>query len=186
MKKFALVAAVLLLSTGFVFAVPASDSFPPTNPVSVNASVAVKAALAGYLTISGMTNETDIVLNTAGETKQVATAQVATNLKNWTLKVTAASAASSGQTGALVTTDGGASYRIPYKFTLVGGTTIGSAFGEQEIAFGGISKSYHTRVTGGSTGETITLSIKYGAEDVANWYAGLLYQDSITVTLAAN
>jgi len=69
MKKFALVAAVLLLSTGFVFAVPASDSFPPTNPVSVNASVAVKAALAGYLTISGMTNETDIVLNTAGETK---------------------------------------------------------------------------------------------------------------------
>lgn len=184
MKKFALVAAVLLLSTGFVFAVPAS--FPPANPSSVNASVVVKAALGGYLTISNMTSETDIVLNTAGETKQVATAQVATNLKNWTLSVTAASAASTGQEGALVATDGGASYRIPYKFTLVGETTIGTAFGEEEIAFGGISKSYHTRVTNGSTGETITLSIKYGAEDVANWYAGLVYQDSITVTLAAN
>ena len=59
MKKFALVAAVLLLSTGFVFA----GSFPPANPADVNASVVVKAALAGYLTISGMTNETDIVLN---------------------------------------------------------------------------------------------------------------------------
>ncbi|MEN6399636.1 MAG: hypothetical protein ABFC74_04570 [Rectinema sp.] len=184
MKKFALVAAVLLLSTGFVFAVP--GSFPPADPSSVNASVVVKAALGGYLTISDMTSETDIVLNTAGETKQVATAQVATNLKNWTLSVTAASAASTGQEGALVATDGGASYRIPYKFTLVGETTIGTAFGEEEIAFGGISKSYHTRVTNGSTGETITLSIKYGAEDVANWYAGLVYQDSITVTLAAN
>jgi len=65
-------------------------------------------------------------------------------------------------------------------------TTIGTAFGEEEIAFGGISKSYHTRVTNGSTGETITLSIKYGRRRCTNWYAGLVYQDSITVTLAAN
>lgn len=184
MKKFVLVAAVLLLTTGFVFAVPAT--FPPVAPSNVDASVVVKAALAGYLTISGMTSETDIVLNTAGETKDIATAKVATNLKNWTLKVTATSAAASGQTGALVTTDGGASYRIPYKFSLVGETTIGTAFNKVDIVNGGISKSYHTRVTNGSTGETITLSIGYGAEDVANWYAGLVYQDTITVVLSAN
>ena len=180
MKKFVLVAAVLLLTTGFVFA----TDFSLPNPASVDASVAVKAALGGYLTISGMTPETDIVLNTAGETKDIATAKVATNLKNWTLKVTATSAAASGQTGALVDPVNG--YRIPYKFTLVGGTTIGTAFDKVDIANGGNSKSYTTRVTNGSTGETITLSIGYGAEDVANWYAGLVYQDTITVVLSAN
>ena len=184
MKKFALVAAVLLLTTGFVFA--AAPTFPPAAPNDAAASVIVKAALPGYLTIGSMTSETDIVLNTAGETKQVATAKVATNLKNWTLKVTAASASASGQTSALVTTDGSSSYRIPYKFTLVGGTTIGTPFSEKEIVYGGISNSYHTRVTNGSDGETITLSIGYGKEDVANWYAGLVYQDTITVVLSAN
>ncbi|HOV94323.1 MAG TPA: hypothetical protein PLT87_05520 [Spirochaetales bacterium] len=182
MKKFALVAAILLLTTGFVFAA----DFPPAAPATVNASVAVKAALTGYLTISSMTSETDIVLNTAGETKQVATAKVATNLKNWTLKVTAASAASEGQTGALVTTDGSSSYRIPYKFTLVGGTTIGTPFNLVDITNSGNSHSYSTRVTGGSNGETITLSIKYEGEDTTNWFAGLLYQDTITVVLSAN
>jgi hypothetical protein len=188
MKKFALVAAVLLLTTGFVFAESVPWSLP--NPANATSNVIVKAALGGYLTISNMTAETDITLNTSGDTKQVATANVATNLKNWTLKVNATSAASGSQTSALVTTDGGTSYRIPYTLTLVGpgnGSTIGSTvWSEKAIPSAGLIRSYSKRVTGGTGGEVVTLSVTYGAEDVANWFAGLVYTDTLTVTLSAN
>ncbi|MCX7774546.1 MAG: hypothetical protein WHT81_04545 [Rectinemataceae bacterium] len=182
MKKLAIITAMVLLVTGFVF----GQTFPPAAPSNASDSVEVKAALVGYLTLSDMTELTKFTLNTAGETKQIATAKAATNLKYWTLKVTALSPINNGADSALVATAGTDTYRIPYTFTLVGGTTIGTAFDAQAIPFAGLTKSYSTRITGGSTGETITMSITYGAEDTANWYAGLVYTDTITVTLIAN
>lgn len=182
MKKLAIITAMVVLVTGAVF----GQSFPPAAPSNASGEVQVQAALAGYLTLTGMTASTKFELNTAGETKVIATAEAATNLKSWTLKVTAVSPIEGGATSALVATAGSDTFRIPYTFTLVGGTTIGTAFNAQAIPFGGLTKSYTTRITGGTNGETITMSITYQAEDTANWYAGLVYTDTITVTLSAN
>lgn len=174
MKKLAIITAMVVLVTGAVFALPPAAS----------GSVVVEAALQGYLTLTEMTAKTQFTLNTAGETKQIATAKAATNLKSWTLMVTAASPINGGANSALVANEGG--FRIPYTFTLVGGATIGTAFSNQAIPYDGLTKSYSTRITGGANGETITMSITYGAEDTEKWYAGLTYTDSITVTLMAN
>lgn len=185
MKKFALVSAVLLLSTGLVFATPGSND-TPTAPASVNDSVIVTAALQGYLSLINLTPSTTFLLDASGsndKTVSVATANVATNLKNWKMVVTAASATGS-DTSALVSTDGNA-YRIPYKLLLAGSSGTITDWTAAYVPAAGLSESYHNRVTNGTTGETITMSVIYGPEDTASWFAGLTYTDTVTVTLSA-
>ena len=183
MKKFALVAAVLLLTTGFVFASPGSNDAPTAVPTASD-TVVVTAALQGYLTLSDLTPATTFLLNTAGDTVNVADATVATNLRNWNMTITANSSTSTDS--ALVSTDGNA-YRIPYQLSLTSADpTISSAdWSAAYIKTGGISKDFHSRVSGGADGKSITLSITYGGEQTATWFAGLTYTDTITVTVKA-
>jgi hypothetical protein len=183
MKKFVLVAAVLLLTTGFVFATPGSSDTPSTTPIQLKTGdVVVTAALQGYLTLSGLTPTTTFLLNTAGATVSVADATVATNLRNWNMTITALSSTSTDS--ALVSTDGNA-YRIPYQLSLASADpTIGN-WTAAYIKTGGISQDFHNRVSGGADGKLITLSITYGGEQTATWFAGLTYTDTITVTVKA-
>ena len=90
------------------------------------------------------------------------------------------------ETSALVSNDGADSFRIPYSVTVAGGTTIGTAFSAAAIPAAGLSKVYAARVTGGSAGETVDVSITYGAENTSQWFSDYTYSDTITLTLSAN
>ena len=176
MKKFALVAAVLLLTTGFVFAESTNSD-----------SVIVSATAAPYLDVLNMTASTTIVLNPAGAIDvSVATANIATNIKGWKMTITAASAASGSATSALVGNDAAGS-RIPYKLTVLGsngGTIQNIAY--QPIPATGIVGTYTSRAKGGVNGEGITLKISYDPENVDTWFANVTYQDTVVITLTTN
>lgn len=184
MKKFGLVAVLILVSLSAVFATdPLLTSEPPAAaaaPTSKNQSVLVNAYLQGYLTLSDMTARHDFMLNTAGATENVANATIATNLKNWNLLLESTTA--DGTSAALVNNE---SNRIPYTVSLVGGSNIGTVWTNATLTNAKLEKQFTNRVSNGASGEPITLSITYGAEDVATWFSNMTYTDTLKITVKA-
>ena len=189
MKKLVIVLMLSLAAVGFVSAqIAATTAAPleaamPANPTPQSA--VINAYLAGYLTLSNLTSRYDFMLNTAGDTKDVATAKIATNLKNWDLNVKSLKA--DANNSALVSdTD---ALRIPYTLKLVGGTNIGTVWASENIVqTTGITKNFTKRVSNGTDGEMITLSIIYGSEasNIDNWSSNMTYTDTLTVTVSAH
>lgn len=184
MKKLFVLSILSLVVLGGAFAADPdlnTTYTPPAAPTSKEGSVVVNAYLAGYLTLSNMTTKHEFTLDTAGATEAVANARIATNLKYW--KLTLESLNADATSAALVNAD---SNRIPYTVTLTGGDTIGTLWSGSTLTAAKLSKNFATRVTGGAAGELVTLSITYGGEDTATWFANMQYTDTLKITVAAN
>lgn len=167
MKKFILVAALALFVSGSAFAVDVL-----TNTTSVTAT------LASTLTIKTITASTNFSLNTAGDTagQSIGSVEIYTNRRNWKVGFT------STNLGKLMSS----TYEIPYTVNFTGAGNLTSiAATDQSLA---TAKEYTlaTRTTFGQVaGDSIGMTIEYGAENATNWFAGLSYTDTITVTLTA-
>jgi len=179
MKKFVLVGMFVLAAVGFAFASGTDTS-----------NLAVSANITPILEVVA-TAGSAITLTSNASALPAGSVTVRTNQKNWTITLSSANTYDTSKIGALRGYDGldGTSLYIPYKFTLSGNlygtavTLFDTTLGDWQAA--ALTKDLTTRSTPGSTPDSFDAVIAVGVED-ANWNAAYTYQDTLTITVAAN
>lgn len=157
MKKFALVALLVVVAFGSAFAAVGSS---PSGTVKISGSIAESFSLS-----LPREYQNGVINNDADTVWQIGDVKVVSNLKNWTLKLESANA------GKLVNTAEG-NEKIAYKVTL------GTLFTAVDLS------SAKTSAAQGRTakaGNTYAMAVKVLSS--ADFYQAGTYTDTITVTL---
>ena len=163
MKKFVLVVALFLISSGFVFAVdPANDD-----------SLLITGTVSQHLWV---TLGSDVVieeLNTLGGNVSLGNAAIRSNIKSWYVRFKA-------DKGALTLWDSTASdyasggQDIDYTFAFT------DAVGNNDLTTYGNPLHFVRKTENGSNAEDFAMSITYAPQGADNWEAGT-YKDTISV-----
>jgi len=179
MKKFAIVAVLAVIFGSSAFATGTDTS-----------NLAVTANITPILEVVA-TAGSAITLTSNASSLAAGSVTVRTNQKNWTITLSSANTYDTSKIGALRGYDGvtGTDLYIPYKFTLSGNlygnavTLFDTTLGDWQAA--ALTKDLTSRSTPGSTPDSFAAVIAVGAED-ASWNAAYTYEDTLTITVAAN
>lgn len=168
MKKLIIVAVALFAAAGFAFA--------------ANDSLEVSGTIPQKLTVAVGTDVSIGELDVSGATVSLGNATIRSNIRAWTVGVTA--------TKGKLTLHDGTNYDNTQQITYTYSFNAGGAAGEKLSAVT-LSESqvitFARKTTGGSSGEVFPMEIAYAAESAGpntNWVQGT-YKDVITVTVTA-
>lgn len=169
MKKLIIVTVALFAAAGFAFA--------------ANDSLEVSGTIPQKLTVAVGTDVSIGELNVSGATVSLGNATIRSNIRAWTVGVTA--------TKGKLTLQDGTSYvdaeQITYTYSFNAGGTAGEKLSAVTLSANPQVINFTRKTTGGSSGEVFPMAIAYAAEsagDNTNWVEGT-YKDVITVTVTA-
>jgi len=195
MKKFGLVAVLLVISAIFAFAQTGygvSDTSSATASVDKTDSMIVTGAVSQKLSVSLPNDYFNIgelgdagVTYAAGSNINFGNITIRSNIKKWSLKIDSLN----GGLYTSQTPDGGVTtleQTIGYTFTVGGDVNFSFAFLPTAKTN---TVSVNRKTTGGATGETFAMTLNYndtavGGDTAANWLSGT-YHDTLTFTVSA-
>ena len=169
MKKLIIVAVALFAAAGFAFA--------------ANDSLEVSGTIPQKLTVAVGTDVSIGELNVSGATVSLGNATIRSNIRAWTVRVTA--------TKGTLTLHDGTKYddteQITYTYSFNAGGAAGEKLSAVTLSASAQVITFARKTTGGSSGEVFPMEIAYAAESAGpntNWVQGT-YKDVITVTVTA-
>ena len=196
MKKFGLVAALLVISATFVFAQygisdtsSAAASLDKTDSLIVTGAVSQKLAVSlpnEYFNIGELGASGDAgVTYAAGSNIDFGNITIRSNIKKWSLKV---GSANGGLYTIQTPASGGSALEqtIGYTFKIGGDVNFNKAFDPDHKEE---TVTINRKASGGATGETFAMTLNYNTtatnnDSTDNWLSGT-YHDTLTFTVSA-